>query len=82
MQGSDAIRASVDTAKPRGRACKKHLLVEISRLNLQAPTRSEEETGHVWGLGMKRVHLCTCERGKDHGTLAIPEGSVAGDAVL
>ena len=70
------------TAKPHSRACKKHLLVEISCLNLQAPMRSEEETVRVWGLGVKRVHLCTRERGKDHGMLTLPEGKHGRDAVL
>jgi len=51
-------------------------------MNLQASVRSEEETVQVWGLGVKRVHLCARERGKDHGTLKLPEGKRGRGAVL
>lgn len=70
------------TAKPHSRGCEKHLLVEISCLNLQAPMRSEEKTAQVGGLEMRRVHLCTCERGKDHGMLTVPEGKRGEDVAM
>lgn len=51
-------------------------------MNLQAPMSSEEETAHVWGPEVKRVHICTRETGKDHGMLTLPEGKHGRDAAL